>query len=180
MWRQPRISGTHIWESRWFESMYTQQGKTRLTHHTLSTFGPRMTLDHTYLMWSTYSNLLWIHQQICTDPLPPRRRAPNTMHNSTSIWSAGPYLASLPQQPMGQWEKTSFYWQPGNKLIRPISPHVIGTFNTCSCGLTHQSLTDTGVGYSLRGVDFSHITPWPSQPTVSPFQLWGPLDLQFI
>jgi hypothetical protein len=36
--------------------MYTLQEKTQLTHHTLSTLSPHMALDHTYLMWSTYSN----------------------------------------------------------------------------------------------------------------------------
>jgi predicted GTPase len=47
---------THIRESRRFESMYTLQGETRPTHHTLFMFNPRMVQDHTYLMWSTYSN----------------------------------------------------------------------------------------------------------------------------
>jgi hypothetical protein len=37
--------------------MYTLQGKTWPTHHTLFTLSPRMALDHTYLTWSTYNNL---------------------------------------------------------------------------------------------------------------------------
>jgi hypothetical protein len=55
---------THIRESRRFESMYTLYEKTRPTHHTLSMLSPRMVHDHTYLTWSTYSNLLYSHQQI--------------------------------------------------------------------------------------------------------------------
>jgi hypothetical protein len=39
-------------------------GETQPTRHTLSTLSPRMTHDHTYLTWFTYSNLLCSHQQI--------------------------------------------------------------------------------------------------------------------
>jgi hypothetical protein len=55
--------------------------------------------------------------------------------------------------------------------------HAIGTFNTCSWGPTHQFLTDTGGGYNLGGVSFSHTTPWPSQPAVSPFHIRAPPGL---
>jgi hypothetical protein len=55
------------------------------------------------------------------------------------------------------------------QLIRPIYQHAIGTFNACSQGPTHRSLTDTGGGYNLGGVDFPHTTPRPFQPTVSTF-----------
>jgi hypothetical protein len=58
--------------------------------------------------------------------------------------------------------------------------HAIYTFNTCSWGPIHRSLTDTGGDYSLEGTDFSHITPRPSQLTVSPLHLRAPLGLQFI
>jgi hypothetical protein len=57
--------------------------------------------------------------------------------------------------------------------------HAIVTFNTCSRGPTHRSLTDTGGGYSLEGVGFPHTTPQPSQLTVSPFHLRAPPSLQF-
>jgi hypothetical protein len=39
-----------------------------------------------------------------------------------------------------------------HRLAGPIYQHVIGTFNTCSWGPTHWSLTDTGEGYN-------HVTP---------------------
>jgi hypothetical protein len=96
---------THIRELRWFESMYTLQGKIRPTRHTLSTLCPHMVYDHTYFTRSTYSNISYSHQQIWTDPLHPRRRAPDTIHSTPVVRSTGPYPASLPQQPIEQWGK---------------------------------------------------------------------------
>jgi hypothetical protein len=51
-----------------------------------------------------HDNLSRSRQQII-DPLPPRRRALDTIHSTPADRSAGSYLASLPQQPMKQWEK---------------------------------------------------------------------------
>jgi hypothetical protein len=102
--------------------MYTLQGKTRPTRHTLSTLSPCMVHDHTYLMWSTYINLSYNRQQIWTDPLHPRRRAPDTIYSTTAIRSAGPYLASLPQPSKSSGEKSSSCWQPTTRLTGPISP----------------------------------------------------------
>jgi hypothetical protein len=45
-------------------------------------------------------------------------------------------------------------------------------------GLTHRFLTNTGMDYSLEGVDFSHITPRPFQPMILPFHLRAPPDLK--
>jgi hypothetical protein len=52
-------------------------------------------------------------------------------------------------------------------------------FNTCSWGTTHWSLTDTGEGYNLRGVSFSHTTPRPSQLMIFNFHLRASPGLQF-
>jgi hypothetical protein len=57
--------------------------------------------------------------------------------------------------------------------------HAIDTFNTCSRGPTHQSLTDTGRGYNLGGADLPHTTPRPSRLVVSPLHLRVPSGLQF-
>jgi hypothetical protein len=65
-------------------------------------------------------------------------------------------------------------------LLGPYHWHAIYTFNTCSWGPTHRSLTDTGGDYSLEGTGFPHTTPQPSQLTVSPLHLRAPLGLQFI
>jgi hypothetical protein len=62
----------------------------------------------------------------------------------------------------------------------PYHRHAIDTFNTCSRGPTHQSLTDTGGSYNVEGAGFPHTTPRPSQPTVSLFCIQAPPGLQFI
>jgi hypothetical protein len=63
-------------------------------------------------------------------------------------------------------------------LTEPIYQNVIGTFNACSWGPAHQSLTDTGRGYNLGSAGFSHITPRSFQPTVFTFHLRAPLGLR--
>jgi hypothetical protein len=113
---------THIRELWRFESMYNLQGKTWPTRHTLFILTLHMVQDHTYLTWSTYSNLSYSRQQIWTDPLHLRRRAPDIIHNTLANRSTGSYPPSLPQQPMEQWGKSSFCWQPTTRLIGTISP----------------------------------------------------------
>jgi hypothetical protein len=46
-------------------------------------------------------------------------------------------------------------------------------------GPTHRSLTDTGGGYNLEGVDLPHTTLRPSQLAISTFHLRVPPGLQF-
>jgi hypothetical protein len=75
--------------------------------------------------------------------------------------------------------KATLCWRQATRLTGPIYQHAIGTFNTCSWGPTHRSLTNTGGGYNLGGADFSHSTPRPFQPTVSAFHLRAPSILQF-
>jgi hypothetical protein len=65
-------------------------------------------------------------------------------------------------------------------LSGPYLRHAIGTFNTCLRGIIHRSLTDTGGGYNLRGTDFSHHTPRPSQLTVLHFPPKGSARSQVI
>jgi hypothetical protein len=159
--------------------MYTLQGKTQLTRHTLSTLSLRMVHDHTYLTWSIYSNLSYNRQQIWTDLLHPRRRAPDTIHSTTVIRSAGPYPASLPQQPKSSGEKSTPVdnWLLG--LLDPYHRYAIGTFNTCSRGPTERSLIDTGGSYNLRGAGLPH-THSLTFPTSCPhFPLMTPLGLHF-
>jgi hypothetical protein len=63
-------------------------------------------------------------------------------------------------------------------LLGPYHQYAIDTFNTCSRGPTHRSLTDTDGGYNLGGTGFPHTTPRPSQPIISPFHLRALLDLR--
>jgi hypothetical protein len=102
-WWLPQTRDAHIRESRWFESMYTLQGKTRSTRHTHPTLSPRMVPDHTYLTWSTHSNLSWVTDRFERITLLLRKRAPDTIPHMPADRSMGPYLISLPSQPMKQW-----------------------------------------------------------------------------
>jgi hypothetical protein len=113
---------THIRESRRFESMYTMQGKTRPTQHvcfplqsmcarrTLLAGGPRM--------WQPSMS----HRQSWTESLLPRKRAPDTIPSTPTDRSAGPYLVSLPSQPMKQWRKPNTHQQQATRFTGPISP----------------------------------------------------------
>jgi hypothetical protein len=72
----------------------------------------------------------------------------------------GPHPISLPLTAIEAMEKVK-YLLPASYigLLGPYHQHVISTFNTCSRGRTHQSLTNTGVGYNLGGVVFPHHSP---------------------
>jgi hypothetical protein len=102
-WWLPQTSGTHIWKSRRFESMYTLQGKIWPTRHMHPTLSPRMVPDHTYLTWSMHSNLSRSHQQRWIEPLILRKKAPDTIHTTMANRSVGLYSVSLPSQPLKQW-----------------------------------------------------------------------------
>jgi hypothetical protein len=106
---------------------------------------------------------------------PPRRRAPDTIHSSMTVWSAGPYPASLPQQLMRHWGKR----QPSvdNQLLGLAGPyhrHAIDTFNTCSRVPTPRSLTDTGGGYHIETSKSPQHSSHPSLPSVPLVLLIGP------
>jgi hypothetical protein len=150
--------------------MYTLQGKTRPTRYvrfphqstyarrTLPAGGPRT--------WQHFLS----RRQSGVDPLLPRKRAPDIILSTPADRSVGPYPASLPSQPMKQWGQSQA--SISGRLLGLLGSyhqHAIGTFNTCSRGPTHQSLTDTGGGYNLEGASFPHTTPRPSQPHVSSF-----------
>jgi hypothetical protein len=55
-----------------------------------------MALDHMYLTRSMYSNRSQSHQQRWTEPLLLRKRAPDTIYNTTADQSMDPYPVSLP------------------------------------------------------------------------------------
>jgi hypothetical protein len=139
-----------------------------------------MALDHPYLTWSTYSNLLCSGQQSWAGALLPRKGAPDTIHSMSAIRSMGPYPVTLPSQPMNQWGQS----QPSVNgqllgLLGPYLRHAFDTFNTYSREPTHRSLINTGGGYNLEGVISLYTTPRLFQPTVSPFHLRVPPYLQF-
>jgi hypothetical protein len=171
MWWLPQISDTHIWESLWFESMYTMQGKTWSTRHTLFTLNPRRVPNHTSHV---------VH--ICNLSLIPTRLK-HVLHPK-EVLTIEDRLARplswvtsfpLPHECLGVRERYfSQVVTQIHQLIGSIYKHAIGTFNVCLRGLTNRSLTDTGGGYNVEGDGFSYHTPWPFQPAVSTFHLRAP------
>jgi hypothetical protein len=81
-----------------------------------------------------------------------------------------------------QWSSGESHTSINSRLLGSLDPyhrHAIGTFNTCSQGPTHRSLTDTGRGYKLEGAGFPR-THSPTFPTSClPFSLVAPPDLHF-
>jgi hypothetical protein len=105
----------------------------------------------------------------------PRKRAHIPIHSTSASQSTGLDPVSLPQQSLKQWEKVKHLLATSYiSLLGSYVQHVISTFNTCSLGPTHRSLTNTGGRYNLWGSDFPHHTPRPSQPTVLRFFLMVP------
>jgi hypothetical protein len=154
---------THIWELRWFKSMYTLQEKTPSTRHirfpcqstyarrTLPAGGPRM--------WQHFMS----RQQSWAGSLLSRKGALGIIHSTSVDRSVDPYPVSLSNQPMKQWGQSQASIDSRLLgLLGPYHQHVIGTFNTFSRVPTHRSLNDTGGGYNLGGAVFPHTTPRPS------------------
>jgi hypothetical protein len=92
----------------------------------------------------------------------------NPQHTCWSICGFIPIFSPKPTNEIVE-AKSSICWRWLLGLPGSYHQHAIGTFNTCSRGPTHRSLTDTGGGYNLRGVGLPHTTRWPSQSAVSTF-----------
>jgi hypothetical protein len=170
---------THIRESWWFESMYTLQGKTWYTRHV---HFPRQSMYATRTL-PTGSPRTWqpltLTQQSWTDTTAPKKKC-SWLHLSARLSGPRDLLQFLSQH--NHWSsrvKPSIYWRTCYiDLLGPYLQHVIGTFNTCSRGLTHQSLTDTGGSYNLGGAGFPHHSLRPSQPTLLRFPPKGSTQSQ--
>jgi hypothetical protein len=135
----------------------TPVGENRPTRHTLS---PRMVQHHTYLTWSTYSNPSWDVDRFGPIPLLPRKKMlwHNPQHAGWPIHGTVPSFSPESTNKAGGVSQAPV----GDQLLGlpdPYHRHTIGTFNTCSRGPTHRSLTDTGGGYNFGGVGLPHITP---------------------
>jgi hypothetical protein len=102
----------------------------------------------------------------------------NLQHAGRSIYGSVPSFSPKPTN-----EAISLSQDSVNDellgLLGPCHQHEIGTFNTCLRGPTHQSLINTGGGYSLEGAGFPHTTPRPSQSMIFPFHLRALPGLQF-
>jgi hypothetical protein len=134
--------------------MYTLQGKTRSTRHVRFprqfTYARRTLPTSSPYTWQPVTS----HRQSWAVPLLPRKRAHDTIHSTPTDQSMCSYPVSLLSQPIKQWGQIQASVDDILlDLLDPYQQHVIGTLNTCSRGPTHRSLTDTGGGYNLVGVD---------------------------
>jgi hypothetical protein len=123
-------------------------------------------------------NLSCSHQQIWTDPLPLKKKGSwhNPQHASWPIYGSVPsFSPTIANEAVGTSQASIENWLL--ELLGPYHRHAVGTFNTCSRGPTHQSLTDSGGGYNLEGAGFPCTTPRRFQPAVFTFQLRALLDL---
>jgi hypothetical protein len=121
--------------------------------------------DHVRLAYASCGQSLYVatfHESSTelSRPTAPEKRAPKIIHNAPTDRSVSPYLVSLPSQPMKQWGQSQASIESRLLgLLDPYHQHVTGTFNTCSQGPTHRSLTDIGGDYNRGGVGFPHTTP---------------------
>jgi hypothetical protein len=126
-------------------------------------------------MWQPFTN----HRQSWIESLLLRKRAPDIIHSTPADRSACPYTVSLWAN---QWSTGQSQTSIDSMLLGlpgPYHRHAIDTFNACSRGPTHWSLTNTGGSYNLGGASF-HITPRPSQLVVPTFHLRALSDLRLI
>jgi hypothetical protein len=102
-------------------------------------------------------------QQIWTDPTPPEKNGSrhNPQHVGWPICGSIPSFSPEPTNEAGGVSQAPV----GDQLLGlpgPYHRHAIGTFNTCSRGSTHRSLTDTDGATNLE-VPAYHI-PLPDLP----------------
>jgi hypothetical protein len=126
--------------------MYTLQGKTRSTCHTLFVLGLRMALNHTYLTRSAYSNHSRSRQQRLTKPQLPRKRAPDPIHSMMVDRSMGLFRFSPKIIIEAVGVKPLYVDGRLLGLLGPEYQLAISTFNTCSWGPTYRSLIDIDRG----------------------------------
>jgi hypothetical protein len=121
-----------------------------------------------------YGNLSCSSNRVAWTLLLSRKRAPGIILNIPAGRSVGPppnfsSNTTIEAVMKGKHLLTTDYIS----LLGPYLQYVLSTFNTCSRGPTHQSLTNTGRCYNLRDASLSYHTPLPSQPTVLCFSPKG-------
>jgi hypothetical protein len=101
----------------------------------------------------------------------------STARRLTDPWVCTQFLSRAKQ-----WSSGESHISINSRLLGLLDPyhrHAIGMFNTCSQGLTHRSLTDTGGGYNLGGAGFpcTHFRTFPTSCLL--FPLVAPPGLHF-
>jgi hypothetical protein len=127
-----------------------------------------------------HSNLSRSHQQIYTDPLPPRRRAPHTIRSLTTIWSAVNTQLLSHNSQWGSEVKTSLCWQPATRLTGPISPTCDRYVQYLLTGVNSSILNwhRRGIQHWRRRLSTYHSPTFPTDDL--PFHLRARSGIQFI
>jgi hypothetical protein len=144
-------------------------------HNTYASYASPCTPDVCFMWAVPIHGNLSRQRQMWMDPTAPEKMGSrhNPQHAGWPIHGSVPSFSPKPSNEAVDLSQASV----DDKLLGLLDPyhqHAIGTFNTCSQGPTHRSLTDTGGGYNLGGADFLHTSPRPSQLVVSPFHLRAP------
>jgi hypothetical protein len=114
-------------------------------------------------MWQPFAS----HQQHWMDPTAPKKRTPDIILSTQADRFAGLPPSFSPNKAIEVVMKSNHMLTTGYiNLLGPYLQHVTSTFNTCSGGPTHRSLTDTLGGYNLGDTGLPHHTFRPSQPMV--------------
>jgi hypothetical protein len=118
----------------------------------------------------------------------------NRVEQGHCSWEKGLLTQSIARRLTDPWVRIQFLswanqWSSGENqtsinsrllgLPDPYHRHAISTYNTCSRGPTHRSLTDMGGGYNLGGAYLPHIHSPTFSTSCLPFPLVAPPGLQF-
>jgi hypothetical protein len=166
---------THIWEPRWFKTMYTMQGKPN-THDTYaSCTGPRT--PHIRYLWAVpvHGNLSCWPNRVGHTLLLPRKRASDTIPYTSADQSTGPPPSFSPNITIEAVMNTKHLLM--NRLHRstgPISPVCDQYVQYLLTGANPSVLNQHRWGYNLGGASLPLHTPQPSQPMVLRFPPKGP------
>jgi hypothetical protein len=151
--------------------MYTLQGKTWPIRHVCfshqSAYVQRTRTAGGSRMWQPFTS----HWQSWTESLLLRKRAPDTIHSTSTDRSVGPYPVSLPSQPMKKWRKPNIYRQHATRLTGPYHQHVIeylltginpSVLNRHKRGLPHRNLRiDTTLSSPFSSECSTDPPKWP-------------------
>jgi hypothetical protein len=164
------ITATNKWYSYprvaaiWIDVHHAE--KIRSTRHTHPTPSPRIVLIHTYLTRSTHSNPSWVVDRVRQSHCSWEKELST---QSTACWPFNPRVCTQFLSWANQWSSRESQTSIGSRLLGLYHRHMIGTFNTCSRGSIHRSLTDTARATTLK-VPTLH-TPLPDL-----FNRWSSLS----
>jgi hypothetical protein len=124
-------------------------------------------------------NLSWVIDRVGQSHCSREKGLPtqSTARRMTDPWVRIQFLSWA-----NQWSSGENQTSINSRLLGlpdPYHRHAISTYNTCSRGPTHRSLTDMGGGYNLGGAYLPHIHSPTFSTSCLPFPLVALPGLQF-